>query len=123
MIGEPSKRAKVNATSFAMPVDAATNAPATTTTTEVAAPLTSANFSARVQTFEPPIEREEEAEKKKKKKSAIAKVRHKTSSTGSNGSDEILEENPFNNREIIKKLIDGCTLSKVMDRIVDVNFE
>ena len=126
MIGESSKRAKINASNSAVSIDVAANAFATTTTTKVAVPSTSMNSLTEVQTSEPPMEREEEVEKKKKKrkeKSAIAKVRCKIGSRGSNDSDKVLEKNPFNNRGIIKRLIDWCTLPKVMDRIIKADLK
>ncbi|EHA8586490.1 hypothetical protein COCNU_scaffold000436G000010 [Cocos nucifera] len=57
------------------------------------------------------------------KRSAIAKVRRKASFRGSNSSDGDPEENPFNNRGIIKQLIDGCILLEVVDRIVEADPE
>ncbi|EHA8586857.1 hypothetical protein COCNU_scaffold001075G000010 [Cocos nucifera] len=120
-ISEPSKRVKVDIISSAAPTDAATDAPATTIATKATAPLTSMNPLAEVPTLELPTERVMEVEKKKKekKKLAAAKVRCGAAARGSNYSDEDLGENPFNNKDIIKKLVDGCTLPEVIDRIIE----
>ena len=40
---------------------------------------------------------------------------------GAEGSEKVLEENPFNNRDLIKKLVDGCILPEVIHRIVHVD--
>ena len=42
---------------------------------------------------------------------------------GADGSEEDLGENPFNNRDLIKRLVDGCILSKVIHRIIHANPE
>ncbi|EHA8587748.1 hypothetical protein COCNU_scaffold003117G000010 [Cocos nucifera] len=54
-------------------------------------------------------------------KMASKKVKCKTHPSGSNASKEDLGENPFHNREIVKELIDGCTLVEVVDKIIDAN--
>ncbi|KAG1355258.1 putative ensconsin-like [Cocos nucifera] len=54
---------------------------------------------------------------------ASKKVKHKTHPSESNTSEEDLGEILFHNREIIKELIDGCTLVEVVDKIIDVDPE
>ncbi|EHA8587750.1 putative ensconsin-like [Cocos nucifera] len=129
MISEPSKRAKTDVSSFAVTIDAVVNVPTTTTAIEVAtktkvmASPTSSSPPVEIQTSEPPIERKNGREKKKKKRSAAAKVRRKASFEGSNSFDGDPEENSFNNREIIRRLIDGYTLPEAMDKIVEADPE
>ncbi|XP_073102544.1 uncharacterized protein [Elaeis guineensis] len=41
----------------------------------------------------------------------------------SNGSEEDLGENPFNNRDLIKRLVDGCILPEIVHRIVHADPE
>ena len=41
----------------------------------------------------------------------------------SNGSEEDPGENPFNNRDLIKRLVDGCILPKIVHRIVHADPE
>ena len=124
MIGEPSKRTKVDNSSSVMPAAVVADSLVTTIATKVATPLTSINPLIEVPTSESPTKRVMEVEKKKKKeKLAIVMVRCRVATRGSNGFDEDLGENPFNNKDIIKKLVDGCTLPKVIDRIVEVDPE
>ena len=42
---------------------------------------------------------------------------------GADGFEEDSKENPFNNRDLIKRLVDGCILSEVVHRIVHVDPE
>ncbi|KAG1363588.1 hypothetical protein COCNU_11G004150 [Cocos nucifera] len=58
-----------------------------------------------------------------KKKLATTKIQCRIAGKGSNSFDEDLGENPFNNKDIIKKLVDGCTLPEVVDRIVETDPE
>ncbi|EHA8588771.1 putative ensconsin-like [Cocos nucifera] len=64
---------------------------------------------------------EVEKKKKEKKKLATVKIQHRVTGRGSNIFDKELEENPFNNKDIIKKLVDECTLPKVVDRIIEAD--
>ncbi|EHA8588315.1 putative ensconsin-like [Cocos nucifera] len=50
------------------------------------------------------------------------KVKRKTHPNGSNAFDEDLGKNPFHNQEIVKELIDGCTLVEVVDKIIDIDY-
>ena len=42
---------------------------------------------------------------------------------GADGSEEDPGENPFNNRDLIKRLVDGCILPEVVHRIVHADPE
>ncbi|KAG1363591.1 putative ensconsin-like [Cocos nucifera] len=127
MPNEPSKKAKINTLSSAAPTGAI-NTLATTATTKVAAapeviaPLTSSSPLIKVQTSEPSIEKEKGAEKEKAKM-ASKNVKRKTRPNESNASNEDLGENPFHNREIVKDLINKCTLVEVVDKIIDADYE
>ncbi|EHA8590072.1 hypothetical protein COCNU_scaffold014671G000010 [Cocos nucifera] len=68
---------------------------------------------AEVQVPTPSAEKEKDA-KRKRKKSFAKKAGRKHNSEGSNGNNA---DSPFKGREVVKSLIDGCTLSKVMDRL------
>ena len=64
------------------------------------------------------------AERKKRKKTVVRKISSsRVAIERSNGSKEDLGENPFNNKDLIKKLIDGCVLPKIVHRIVHVDPE
>ncbi|KAG1366981.1 hypothetical protein COCNU_13G007710 [Cocos nucifera] len=84
---------------------------------EAATPPTSPSPLVEAQTSEPPTKREQGA-KKKRERSATRKVQCKTKSKGSNGEDEDLGENPFNNCSIIRSLINGCTLPKMGHQLI-----
>ena len=42
---------------------------------------------------------------------------------GAGGSEEDLRENSFNNRDLIKRLVEGCILPEIVERIVLVDPE
>ena len=42
---------------------------------------------------------------------------------GADGFEENPKENPFNNRDLIKRLVNGCILPEVVHRIVHVDPE
>ncbi|XP_073105621.1 uncharacterized protein [Elaeis guineensis] len=64
------------------------------------------------------------AERRRRKKTLVRKTRSSRAAVeGGDGSEEDPGENPFNNRDLIKRLIDGCILSEVVHRIVHVNPE
>ncbi|EHA8586647.1 hypothetical protein COCNU_scaffold000669G000060 [Cocos nucifera] len=92
---EPSKRVKVNAPSSTTPtgiIDAPTTTAAieVVAATEVAAPPTSSSPLAKVQSWEPPIEKKKGA-KKKKMKMASRKVKHKARPTYNKDRIELQE--------------------------------
>ena len=82
----------------------------------------------RASSRSPPIEvfapesRPEEAprvERRRRKKTVARKIRSSRAAIeGSNGSEEDPGENPFNNRDLIKRLVEGCILPEVVQRIV-----
>ena len=39
------------------------------------------------------------------------------------GSEKDLGENPFNNRDLIKRLVEGCILPEVVQRIILADLE
>ncbi|XP_073116244.1 uncharacterized protein [Elaeis guineensis] len=43
---------------------------------------------------------------------------HRAAAEGVGGSEEDLRKNPFNNRDLIKRLVEGCILPEVIERIV-----
>ncbi|XP_073116252.1 uncharacterized protein [Elaeis guineensis] len=69
-----------------------------------------------------PESRPEEAsgvERKRRKKTVARKISSSRAAIeGSNGSEEDLGENPFNNRDLIKRLVDGYVLPEIVHRIV-----
>ena len=59
------------------------------------------------------------AERKRRKKTVVHKISSsKAAIERSNGSEEDPEENPFNNRDLIKRLIDKCILPEIVHRII-----
>ena len=60
-----------------------------------------------------------EVEGRRRKKTLARRSRsHTAAAEGADGSEEDLGENPFNNRDLIKRLVEGCILSEVVQRIV-----
>ena len=58
-------------------------------------------------------------EGRKRKKTLAQRSRsHKVAVEGAGGSEEDLGENTFNNRDLIKRLVEGCILPEVVKRIV-----
>ena len=59
------------------------------------------------------------AERRRRKKTLARKSRsRKAAVEGAGGSEEDLGENSFNNRDLIKRLVEGCILSEIVQRIV-----
>ena len=59
------------------------------------------------------------AEGRRRKKTLARRSRgRKVAVEGAGGSEEDLGENPFNNRDLIKRLVEGCILPEVIERIV-----
>ena len=59
------------------------------------------------------------AERRRRKKTLARKSRScKVAIEGADCSEEDLGENSFNNRDLIKRLIEGCILSEVIHRII-----
>ena len=87
----------------------------------------------RTSSRSPPIEvsaseaRPEEApgaERRRRKKTLARKSRSSRAAIeGADNFEEDPGENPFNNRDLIKRLIDGCVLPEVIHRIVHVDPE
>ena len=48
---------------------------------------------------------------------------HRAAAEGVGGSEEDLRKNPFNNRDLIKRLVEGCILPEVVERIVLADLE
>ena len=46
---------------------------------------------------------------------------HRTATEESHGSEEEQGDDPFSDRDLIKKLVDGCSLPEVVQRIVRVD--
>ena len=64
------------------------------------------------------------AEGRRRKKTLARKSRsRKAAVEGAGGSEEDLGENLFNNRDLIKRLVEGCILPEVVQRIVLVDLE
>ena len=64
------------------------------------------------------------AERKRSKKMVVRKISSSRAAIeGSNGSEEDPGENPFNNRDLIKRLVDGCILPEIVHRIIHVDPE
>ena len=62
------------------------------------------------------------AEGRRRKKTLARKSRsRKAAVEGAGGSEEDLGENPFNNRDLIKRLVEGCILPEVVERIILVD--
>ena len=59
------------------------------------------------------------AEGRKRKKILARRSRNRRAAAeGVGGSKEDLGDNPFNNRDLIKRLVEGCILPEVVERIV-----
>ena len=59
------------------------------------------------------------AEGRKRKKTLVRRSRsRKVAIEGTGSSKEDLRKNPFNNRNLIKRLVEGCILPEVVKRIV-----
>ncbi|EHA8590771.1 hypothetical protein COCNU_scaffold023768G000010 [Cocos nucifera] len=130
-LSESSKKAKVDAPSFATPTAIAVASKViegtkVIPTVEVGAvdggymPPTSSRPPAEDQALQPPIEKEKGGEKKKKKK-VIVKTSRKAHSSESNDDSNDLGEDPFSNPEIIWDLTDKFGISKVVDRMADLD--
>ncbi|KAG1366997.1 putative ensconsin-like [Cocos nucifera] len=76
----------------------------------------------KIQVLEPPLGRKKEVWKKRTRRT-IRKSQRKVHHNGPNSSDEKMGENPFNNHEVIWGLVDGFTIPKVVDRIVDIDVD
>ncbi|EHA8588316.1 putative ensconsin-like [Cocos nucifera] len=108
----------------ALEVTPIAKAPPTTefsTTAKVVGPPMPPSPPTKAPVLEPPTKREE-AEKKKIKR-MLRKSQRKAHHNGPNSSDEELRENPFNNHEIIKGLVNGFTIPEVIDRIIDADID
>ena len=87
----------------------------------------------RASSRSPPIEvstpeaRPEEAPgaERRRRKTTLARKSHSSRAAieGSDGSEEDPKENPFNNRDLIKRLVDGCILPEVVHRIIHTDPE
>ncbi|XP_073103685.1 uncharacterized protein [Elaeis guineensis] len=118
-----AKRARAEETSSAAPAQAAI-AVDTPSDVELAVPRTSSKSPpAEVPTPEARPEEEPRAEWRRKKTLARKSRSSRATIEGADGSEEDLGENPFNNRDLIKRLIDGCVLSEVVHRIVHADPE
>ena len=61
--------------------------------------------------------------RRRKKTLARRSCSRKVAVEGAGGSEEDLEENPFNNRDLIKRLVEGYILPEVVERIVLADLE
>ena len=117
-----AKRARVEETSSAVPIQAAI-AVVSPSDVELAVPRTSSRS--------PPIEvptpeaRPEEAPgaERRRRKKTLARKSRKAAIEGADGSEEDPRKNPFNNRDLIKRLVDGCILPEIVHRIVHADPE
>ena len=61
-------------------------------------------------------------ERRKRRKTLARRVGSRRAATEeSHGSEEEQGDNPFSDRDLIKKLVDGCSLPEVVQRIVRVD--
>ena len=56
--------------------------------------------------------------RRRKKNLAWSSRSRRAAAEGADGSEEDLRKNPFNNRDLIKRLVEGCILSEVVERII-----
>ncbi|EHA8590948.1 putative ensconsin-like [Cocos nucifera] len=139
MLGEPNKKARMDIPNFAVPADAAFTIETTVAvevassvkvpptvkappTVKVAGSSMLPSPSTEAQISEDPSQGEKGAEKKRAKE-AVRKSRCKVCRDGPNSFDEELGENPFHNHKIIRDLVDGFTIPKVVDPIVDMDVD
>ena len=61
--------------------------------------------------------------RKRKKTLAWRSHSRKVAIEGADGSEEALGENSFNNRDLIKRLVEGCILPEVVERIILADLE
>ncbi|EHA8586912.1 putative ensconsin-like [Cocos nucifera] len=61
--------------------------------------------------------------KKRKAKRATKKSKQKDRHNGPNNSNDEIGENPFHNHEVVRDLVDGFTILKVVDRIIDADID
>ena len=127
--GEPiAKKASVNTPSSATPVDAAATSKVTTgaevvstigASIVVGAPEPSMPPSSSTKI--PPIDGEKRKENRKMKMSTTVKVRHKAHLSKPSGHSDDLEENPFNNQDLVRDLVDKFALLEVVDWIASLD--
>ncbi|XP_073102457.1 uncharacterized protein [Elaeis guineensis] len=119
-----AKKARVEETSSAVPAQAAIAVDAPSDV-EPAVPRASSR-SPLVEVLAPESRPEEASgvERKRRKKMVVRKISSSRAAIErSNGSEEDPRENPFNNRNSIKRLVDGCVLSEIVHRIVHTDPE
>ena len=119
-----AKRASVEETSSVVP---------TQTAIAVDSPSDIEAAVPRASSRSPPVEvpapearpKEASGAKRKRRKKTLARKSCSSRATieGADGSEEDPRENPFNNRDLIKRLVDGCILPEVIHRIVHVDPE
>ena len=112
-----AKRARTEETSLAAPVQAApaidvpSDAEPTAPRASSRSPPTGAPVS-EVRSTEAPV-----AERERRRKSVARRVSGRRAAIDESLSSEEEPENPFNDRDLIKRLIDGCILPEVVERI------
>ena len=74
-----------------------------------------------IEVFAPKAHPEGAPGAERRKKTLARKSRSR--SRRADGSEEDSGKNPFNNRDLIKRLVDGCVLSEVVHRIIHVDPE
>ncbi|XP_073114816.1 RNA polymerase II C-terminal domain phosphatase-like 2 isoform X2 [Elaeis guineensis] len=118
-----AKRARVEETSSAALVQAAIAADAPSDV-EPAVPRASPR-SPPVEVLAPETRPEEASGAKRRRKKTLARKSrsNRAAIETADGSEEDPGENPFNNRDLIKRLVDGCILPEVVHRIVHVDPE
>ena len=110
-----TKRARIEETSSTVPAQAAiaVDAPSDVEPAVPRASLRSPPIEVPASESHP--EEAPGAERRRRKKMLARKIRSsRTAIEGAEDSEEDLGENPFNNRNLIKRLVDGCILLEIV---------
>ncbi|XP_073099500.1 uncharacterized protein [Elaeis guineensis] len=119
-----AKKARVEETSSAVPAQAAVAVDAPSDVEPAVLRASSRSPPVEVSAPESHPEEAPGAERRRRKKTVARKIRSsRVAIEGADGSEEDPEENPFNNRDLIKRLVDGCVLPEVVHRIVHADPE
>ncbi|XP_073105546.1 uncharacterized protein [Elaeis guineensis] len=119
-----AKRARAEGTSSAAPARATSAADVLPDTERPTARASPRGLSSPTEVPASEIQPEEVpgGERRKRRKTLVRRVdSHQAATEESRGSEEEQGDDPFSDRDLIKKLVDGCSLPKVIQRIVRVD--
>ena len=119
-----AKKVRVEETSSIVPVQAAIAVDAPSDVEPAVPRASSRSPPAEVPAPESHPKEAPGAERRRRKKMLARKIHSSRAAIeGADGSEEDPGENPFNNRDLIKRLVDGCILPEVVHRIVHADPE